>query len=133
MVYGTQWSSIGAEGKRLRNDTSFVPTARKPSAFRDFHSAFLLDIFFIYISNFIPIPGSPPHPRPEAPYPILPLPASMRVFLHSLTHSHLPALDSSTLGMSLHRTTDLSSHCCMTWPSSATYAAGDMCIPWLMA
>ena len=31
-------------------------------------------------------------PFPEAPYPILPLPASMMVFLHPSTHSNLPPL-----------------------------------------
>ena len=47
----------------------------------------------------------------ETPYPLLypPPPASMRVYLHLPTHSHLPALDSPTLGhlLSLHRTKDL--------------------------
>jgi hypothetical protein len=63
-----------------------------------------------------------------------PSPSSMRVFLHPPTHSHLPALDSPTLGhlLSLHRTKDLSYHWCMTRPSSATYAAGAMCTPWLI-
>ena len=56
-------------------------------------------------------PGFPPS-LPETPYHILPPPASMKVFLHPSTHSHLPALDSPTLGhlSSLHRTKDLSSH-----------------------
>jgi hypothetical protein len=42
----------------------------------------------------------------ENPYSILPLPASMRVFLHPPTHSHFPTIDSPTLGhlLSLHRT-----------------------------
>jgi hypothetical protein len=48
---------------------------------------FLLHIFFIYISNVIPFPGTP-----EVTYPILPPPAFMRVFPHPPTHSHLPAL-----------------------------------------
>ena len=54
----------------------------------------------------------PVSPLLETPYPILPPPASMRVFLHPPTHSHLPALDSSTLGdlLSLHRTKDLYFH-----------------------
>ena len=48
----------------------------------------------------------------ETPYYILPPPASMRVFLHPPTHSHLPALDSSTKGhlSSLHRIKNLFSH-----------------------
>ena len=52
----------------------------------------------------------PVFPLPETP--ILPPPASLRVFLHLLTHSHLPTLNSSTLGhlSNLHRTKDLSSH-----------------------
>jgi hypothetical protein len=43
---------------------------------------FLLDIFFIYISNVFPIPGFPS----ENPLSILPPPA------HKPTHSHFPAL-----------------------------------------
>jgi hypothetical protein len=59
----------------------------------------------------------------------------MRVFLHPPTHTHLSALHFTTLGhlSSLHRTKDLFSHQCLTRPSSATYAAGAMCIPLLMA
>ena len=69
-------------------------------------------------------------PLPETPYPIFPPPAFMRVFLHTHPHSHLPTLDSPTLGhlSSLHRTKDLPPR-----PSSATYVAGAMCAPWLMA
>jgi hypothetical protein len=46
----------------------------------------------------------------------------MSVFLRPPPHSHLPALNYPTLGhlSSLHRTKDLSSHWCMTRPSSAT-------------
>jgi hypothetical protein len=49
---------------------------------------------------------------PENPHPILPLPASMEVFLYLPTHFHLPDLDSPTLGhlSSLHRTTGLFCH-----------------------
>jgi hypothetical protein len=87
---------------------------------------FLLDIFFIYISNVIPVsfpPGNDQsHPPSSSFYEGAPPP----------THSHLTALDSPTLGLllSLHRTKDLSSHWCLTRPSSA---AGAMCIPLLMA
>ena len=49
---------------------------------------FLLDILFIYMSNVILFPGFPL----GTPYPILPLPASMRVLPHPPTHSRLPAL-----------------------------------------
>ena len=54
----------------------------------------------------------PVTPSLETPYPTLPPPASMRVFLYPPTHSHLPTLDSPTLGhlWSLHRTKDLFSH-----------------------
>jgi hypothetical protein len=53
-----------------------------------FSFSFLLAIFFIYISNVIPFPG----PLPETPYPILPPRASIRVFLHPPTHSHIHGL-----------------------------------------
>ena len=62
---------------------------------------FLFDIFigyFLYLhfncypfSQFCPLPS-------ETSYPILPPPASMRVFLHPPTHSYLPALNCPTLG-----------------------------------
>ena len=49
--------------------------------------------------------------------------------------THLLTLDSFALGhlSSLHRTKDLFFHLCMTRPSSATYSAGPMCTPLLMA
>jgi hypothetical protein len=55
---------------------------------------FLLDSFFIYISNVFPFPGLPfrtllSHPTS---------PASMRVAPHSPTHSHLPVLAFSYTG-----------------------------------
>jgi hypothetical protein len=49
---------------------------------------FLLDIFFIYISNVFPFPGF----LFRNPLSHLSFPVSMRVLLHSLTHSSLPAL-----------------------------------------
>jgi hypothetical protein len=67
---------------------------------------FLLDIFFIYISNDILFPGFPL----ETPYPI-PTPASITVFPYPLTHSHLFTLAFPYTGASsLHRTKGLSSH-----------------------
>jgi hypothetical protein len=100
---------------------------------------FLLNIFFIYISNVILFPGSPTHTFQvsfqEIPYHI-PLPLLLwGCFLHLPTHSCLPALNSPTLGhlLSLHRTKDLSSHWCLIRPSSTTYAAGAMCTLWLVA
>ena len=95
---------------------------------------FNFKIFFIYISNVIPFLGS-------TPLGIL-LPhtlthASMSMFHHPLTHSHLPSLAFSYTGASsLHRTKSLSSHSCPTRPSSATYVAGamspSMCTLWLV-
>jgi hypothetical protein len=68
----------------------------------------LLDIVFIYISNIIPFPSS--HPL-ENSYPILPPPASMRVFPHPPTYSLLPTLAFLYTGASsLHRTKSLSSY-----------------------
>jgi hypothetical protein len=52
--------------------------------------SFLLDIFFIYISNVIPFPG-PSLPR-NPPIPSSPTPASMRGFLHPPTHPLPPPL-----------------------------------------
>ena len=50
-------------------------------------------------------------PPPETPYPVPSPPASMRVFPHPPTHSHLPALAFPYTGtLSLHRTKGLSSH-----------------------
>jgi hypothetical protein len=49
------------------------------------------------------------------------------MFLDQKLHSKMGHLSS------LHRTKDLSSHWCLTRSSSATYAAGAMCTPWLMA
>jgi hypothetical protein len=94
---------------------------------------FLLDIFFIYLSNVIPFPGFPS----ETPYAMLPLPASMRVLLHLPTQSCLSALAFPYTGVSsLRRTKGVSSHWCQTRPSSATYAAwtmgSSMCTLWLV-
>jgi hypothetical protein len=51
------------------------------------------------------------------------------------THSCLPTLNSPTLEhlSRIPKTKDLSSHWCMTRPSSATYAARALCTPWLAA
>ena len=71
-----------------------------------FFSCLFLDIFFIYISNVIPFPRNIGSPLPYSPPP-----ASMRVFPHPPTHSHLPTLASPYIGASsLHRTKGLSSH-----------------------
>jgi hypothetical protein len=86
--------------------------------------AFSLIRYFLYL-HFKCYPLSQFPPSPETPYPILTPPASMRVFQHPPTNSYLPTLSSRTLGhlLSFHRTKDLSSHSCLTRPSSATYAA----------
>jgi hypothetical protein len=85
---------------------------------------FLLDIFFIYISNVIPFPGFPSeNPLSHLPPHI----AFMRVLRHPPTHSHLTALKFPYTGTSnLHRTKCLSSHWCQISLSSVTYPAGAM-------
>jgi hypothetical protein len=62
--------------------------AGRLSEFLFFYQIFLLDIFFIYISNATPFPGFPP--LREIPYPILPPPASMRALFHPPTHPRFP-------------------------------------------
>ena len=60
-------------------------------------------------------------------YPILPSPASMRMFTQPLTYSHLPALAFPYTGASrMHRTKGLSSPLCHTRTSTPTYTAGAM-------
>jgi hypothetical protein len=74
---------------------------------------FLFFIFFYWILSLFTFQTLSWFPSlPETSHHILPAPASRRVFFHPPTHSHLPALDSPTLGhlSSLHRTKDLSSH-----------------------
>jgi hypothetical protein len=74
---------------------------------------FVLGFFFLIIGYFLYLhfkyPLSQSFPQ-ETPYHILPSPASMKVFQHPPTHSHLSTLSSPTLGhlSSLHRTKDLS-------------------------
>jgi hypothetical protein len=53
---------------------------------------YLLNIFFIYISNVIPFPGSRSQLLLGNPYPIFPLPAFMGVLPHPSTHSRLHVL-----------------------------------------
>ena len=66
-------------------------------------------------------------PHSETPYLISPYPDFMRMFPHPPTHSCLHAHAFPSTGVSsLHRTKDLSSHWCLTRPSSTTYAAGAM-------
>ena len=89
---------------------------------------FLLDIFFIYISNVFPFPG--------LPYTTLSL-YSMRVLPHSPTHYHLSALALPYTGvLNTLRPKGRSYHWCRTRPFFATYAAEaigpSMCILWLV-
>ena len=100
-------------------------------SFSSSSSSSLLDIFFIYISNVIPFPGPPVPSLLETPYPILPPPASMRVFLHSPIHCHLPALDSPTLGylVSLHRTSPPIDACRVFFISHHDFHYGQLPFP----
>lgn len=75
----------------------FIPIKKAflPSFLVGFLNYFLLDIFFVYISNVIPFPGSSPPPNSLShPSP----PASMRVFPHVPTHSYLLTLNSPFTG-----------------------------------
>ena len=66
----------------------------------------------------------------KTPYPILPPPASMRVFPHPPTHSCLTTLASPFDGAtSLHRTKHLPSHGYQIIQSSATYLSRAMDAP----
>ena len=94
-----------------------------------FSNSFFIGFLYLHFKCY-PFSQSPPqtlsHPH---------LPASMRMFPHPPTQSHLPALAFPfSRASSLHRTKGLSSHWCPTKPSSATYTAGDMgpsmCIVW---
>ena len=74
----------------------------------------LCDNIFIYISNNSPFLVSPQK---------LPIPLPLPVLLCAPTHSHFPTLACGYTGaLNLHRTKDLSSHWCLTRPSSAIYA-----------
>jgi hypothetical protein len=86
-----------------------------------------LDIFFFTLSQSLPR---------KTPYPILPPPASMRVFLYPpTTPTSLPLISlhwgiyPAFIGPRTCPPTDA----WMTRPSSATYAAGAMCTPLFMA
>ena len=84
--------------------------------------------YFIYISNVNPFFVSPP----KMSYSIPPSPA------HQPTHSCFVVLAFPYTGASiLHRTKGLSSHWCLTRPTSGTYLAGamspSMCTLWLVA
>lgn len=84
-----------------------APTSSCPSPMCLFSLNLFLNLFtFQVLSTYqvsLPPGNTLSHPAP---------PASMRVFLHLPTHSHLPALDSPILGhlSSLPRTKNLSSH-----------------------
>jgi hypothetical protein len=91
------------------------PPSSPPTSFSFFY--FLLDIFFIYISNVITIPGFHSQ-KPAIP---LPLPLLLWGCLLPTPHSCLPALAFPYTGaLSLHRIKGLSSHWYLTRPSSTT-------------
>lgn len=81
---------------------------------------FLLDIFFLHFK-------CSSHSQFSFQKPHNPLPATLarlRVPLHPLTKSWLPALTFPyNRALSLHKTKGLSCHCCSTRPSSAWYAS----------
>jgi hypothetical protein len=114
-------------GLKLDKETFMAERAALKILFLFFWK-FLLDIFFIYISNVIPFPGFPSE-IPLRKLPIPSSPASMMVLPQPTTHSLLPLHPGIPLTgeSSLHRTKGLSSHWCQTRASSATYAAGAMC------
>jgi hypothetical protein len=84
----------------------------------------LLDIFFIYVLNVSPFPGSPPPPK-------LPIPSLLSLPLR-VPHPPTPAFPTPppaflyTGPSNPNRTKGHSSHLCPTRPSSATYRAGAM-------
>ena len=80
--------------------------------------SFLLDTFFIYISNVFPFPSFPLPGKPLSHST-----ASIRVFLHLLTHSYLPILDFPRLWHLSSFTGPRTSPPNDDRPSSATYTA----------
>ena len=122
----------GPEYSKL-NTLLLLLLASVKSGWKIMYPLFLLDIFFICISNVIPFSGflSPKPPIPSH------FPASMKAFPHPLTLC-LSALAFPYTGTSsLHRTKGLSSHWWPTRPFSATYSAGamspTMCTLWFVA
>ena len=91
---------------------------------------FMLDIFFIYISNVIPFPGLPS--RSPLSHPFFPC-----LYEGTPTHSYLPALAFLYTGAlnTLRPKVPLLPRC-PARPSSATYVAGamspSMCTLWLV-
>ena len=75
-----------------------APTSSCPSPMCLFSLNLFLNLFTFQVLS--PYSVSP---LLETPYPIPPPPASMRVFFHPSTHSHLSTLDSPTLGESKDR------------------------------
>ena len=97
--------------------------------FFSYFKTFLLDIFFIYISNVIPFTGPP---QKITSYPFPPPPASMRMFAHTPTHAFPPFL------MCIESTQDQGTLLPLI-PNKATlyYTCGwshgsSMCTPWLV-
>jgi hypothetical protein len=124
MLYNMKWWFI-----------FILQCVHKPKRGEELYFAFLkllLDTFFIYISSVIPFPDFPS----KKPYPIPPSPDSMRVFLHSSTHSLFPSPVFFYTGTSsLQRIKGLSAQWYPIRTSSATYVMGamgsSMCTFWL--
>jgi hypothetical protein len=88
------WSAIFGKAHYIEEETKSWSFHCRFFSFLFF---FFLDILFIYISNVILFPRFPS----GIPYPILPLPASMRVVPYPATHFPIPVSlpwHSATLG-----------------------------------
>ena len=130
------WPNHRDEMRPLPSSDNLSHLTQRSSSEMCHRMLYFLKIFYWFLHfKYYALSVSPP---PEIPYPILSPPASMRMFLHSPTHSHLPVFNSTILGhlSSLHRTKDLSSHWWPIRPSSATYASWamghSMCTFWLV-
>jgi hypothetical protein len=131
---------VPKEPKIRSSRSSCATLGHIPKAFHIYYrdTFFFFFLFFYWrfsLFTFQMLSPFPP-PPPEAPYPIFPLPASIRMLTYLPTHSQLPALAFPFTGaLSHHRTKGLS-HWCPTRPSSATYMTGtmgrSMCTLWLV-
>jgi hypothetical protein len=122
-------SLAGSSQCIARVGTSSAVLARK-DLFPIFFFLFFYWIFLKFTFQMLspsPVPSLPFHPLWSCFYEDVPL-------LNPPTPTSLPSVPLTLEHLSsFHRTKDLSSHRCMTRPSSATYVAVAMCTPLLMA